>query len=328
MSIIKQHDNEIFILDTKNTKKLFCFSLEGNLKWEFGSIGKGPLEYNRPTDFVINKAKDAIHILDNSGYKIITVDLKTGIALNEFNLNCYALEMVLTDTGDFLVNTSNLFDNKHLNYKLLCIDSSQAVISKNLRIPKNQEKKQYQTSRSLAKFGNNIFFTETLNDTIYRIKADTLTRAYYIDFKKIKYPEKLIIKYSYQKTKKLQKKRPFVLALDKVREKNGILNFSFYYGKEIYTVFYKIKDNKTFIFHTLKNGKTLSDDQQILPFGYINEGFVDIIEPYLLNDVKKLLETNKAYKDYLIENKPEVYNLILSTEASSNPILFIYEFKI
>ncbi|GAL71899.1 hypothetical protein [Jejuia pallidilutea] len=78
----------------------------------------------------------------------------------------------------------------------------------------------------------------------------------------------------------------------------------------------------------MKNGKTLSDDQQILPFGYINEGFVDIIEPYLLNDVKKLLETNKAYKDYLIENKPEVYNLILSTEASSNPILFIYEFKI
>ncbi|MBP2834295.1 6-bladed beta-propeller, partial [Aquimarina sp. U1-2] len=42
ISVIRQHGDYIFILDSKNAKQLFCYNLTGELVWEYKSIGKGP----------------------------------------------------------------------------------------------------------------------------------------------------------------------------------------------------------------------------------------------------------------------------------------------
>lgn len=327
VSLIRQYKEKLFILDKKNTQQLFCFDLEGKLIWEFKSRGKGPLEYNQISDFVINEKKGTIDVLDSGSYKIINLDINTGVAKTEFKLGFYGTEMVLCKNGNYLIYTGNLTVNNDLNYKLLLANSKQEVFSRNLPVYEYEKDKYFVGYRSLEKCTNTIYFTETLNDTIYTVKNDTLKTAYYVDFLDKKYPKELNINYTYNKAKKLMRDKPYIDNVGRVSEKNGILNFTFSYKREFFIVFYDIKKKVTYIFNELKNGKTLKESDQILKYGYIDDGFVTIIEPYQFDGYKKNIESKQESRNYLIKNKPEMYNVIMKTDKNSNPVLFIYEFK-
>lgn len=327
ISVIRQFGDKIFILDRKNTQQLFCYNLKGKLIWEFNSKGGGPLEYGKISDFVINEKDKTIDLLDNSRYKIINIDINTGIAKNEFKLGCYGSEMILYDNQDYLLYTSNFTVNEELNYKLLLVNNNQKINSKNLFVQNYEEDKHWKGFRSLEKYDNTIYFTETLNDTIYTIKNDTLKTEYYVDFLDKKYPNDLKSNYSFSKHKKLNKNKPYVYSISRVREKNGILNFMFAYNSEFYSVFYDIKKQSTFIFNSLNEGITFGEKEHIIMNGYIDDGFIKTIQPFILESVKKQIESNQELKNYLIENKPEMYDVMLKTNESSNPVLFIYEFK-
>ncbi len=327
VTLIRQYKDRLFILDRENTQQLFCFDLKGKLIWEFKSKGGGPLEYNKISDFVINEKKQTIDVLDKNSYKIINLDIYTGIAKTEFKLGVYGREMVLYDNGDYLLHTENLTVSDELNYKLLLINTNQQINSRNLPVFGNDKNKHSTGFRSLEKSNGTIYFTETLNDTIYTIKNDTLRTRYYVDFLDKKYPEELNKNFTLDKAERLNGNKPYITPIDLVREKNGILNFMFSYKSSFYTVFYDISNKSTYIFNKLKNGKTFGEFEQILTQGYINDGFIVIIEPFMLEMMKESMGNNEKLKENLIKYKPELYNAIVKTNKNSNPILFVYEFK-
>lgn len=324
---IRQYKDRLFILDRENTQQLFCFDLEGKLIWEFKSKGGGPMEYNKISDFVVNEKKQTIDVLDKNSYKIINLDILTGIAKTEFKLGVYGREMVLYDNGDYLLHTENLTVSDELNYKLLLVNTDQQVNSRNLPVVGNDENKHSTGFRSLEKSNGTIYFTETLNDTIYTIKNDTLKTRYYVDFLDKKYPKELNKNFSLDEAERLKANKPYITPIDMVREKNGMLNFMFSYKGSFYTVFYDINNKSTYLFKKLKNGKTFGESEQILTQAYINEGFVVVIEPFMLEMMKDAMENNGQLKEKLIKNKPELYKAIVKTNKNSNPILFVYEFK-
>jgi hypothetical protein len=326
INLIRQFKKNIFILDSENTQQLYCYDLEGKLIWEFKSKGKGPLEYAVISDFVINENKGTIDLLDNRKNIIINIDINTGIPKKSFKIGFYGREMILYRNGDYLLHTGNITVNEDLNYKLLLVNSNQKVKSKNLIVTDGESMKFDYGFRSIEQYEDIIYFTESLNDTIYTIKNDTLKTSYYVDFLDKKHPRELNEKFSFDKFRSMQKDKPFISNIDLVRKKNGVLNFMFSYNKSYYCAFYDINKKHTYIFNSLKNG-TVSDVQQIFTQGYINDGFVSIIEPFMLDKLKKTMEKDAVFKDKIKTDKPELYNVILKTNENSNPILFIYEFK-
>ena len=338
VSVIRQLGDKLFILDRKHTQQLFCFDLKGKLIWEFNSKGNGPLEYGRISDFVINEKNRTIDILDSRRYKIINLDIDTGIAKTEFKLGCYGGEMVLYGDQDYLLYTSNFTVNEELNYKLLLVNTDQKVNSGNLYVHDYEKDKHWEGYRSLEKYDNTIYFTETLNDTIYTIKNDTLRTEYYIDFMDKKYPNDLKFDYSSLKNRELRKKKPYISPISRVREKNGVLNFMFSYKLEFFSVFYDIDKRSTLIFNSLDNGIQLGLKHQIILNGYIDEGFIGIVQPYTLV-VKNLgrdpegqiieppnLEKGKHKIKKHLEHL-EIYDIMSKTDENSNPVLLVYEFK-
>ena len=327
ISKIKSYKDKYYILDRDNAQRLFCFDIKGDLIWEFKSKGNGPMEYDRISDFVINEKDNTIDLLDSEKYKIIKLNITNGIAETEFKLGFYGNQMVLYENGNYLIYTINLTVNDDLNYKLLLVNTNQKVKSRNLPVDLNEKSKHETGFRSLDKFNGIIYFTETLNDTIYTIKSDTLKTSYYIDFMDKKYPKELRTNYSYDLLKKSQKDKPFISSIDRVREKDNVLNFLFSYKEDFYSVFYDINKESTHIFRKLDKGKSTIGYEQILPNGYVDKGFVRIVEPFTLSDIKKKVESDVNFKKYLEKSHPEIYNVMVNSDSYTNPILFIYEFK-
>ncbi|WP_147677885.1 6-bladed beta-propeller [Algibacter pacificus] len=327
IATIRQHKDKIFVLDRENAQQLFCFDINGNFVWEFKGKGGGPLEYNRISDFIINDKKGTVDVLDKNRFKIINLDINTGIAKKEFKLGFYGREMVLYKNGMYLVHTENLAVNRELSYKLLLVNENQEVKSRNLSIGEFEKNKQLTGFRSIEKSNGLIYFTETLNDTIYTIKNDTLRNSYYVDFMDKKYPDELKFDFKLGKALKLKKDKPYISPIDQVREKNGFISFTFSYKGSLYSVFFNKKDKRTYIFDKLKYDKSLGEDEQIFYRGFIDDGLVKIVNPYMFDQVRDLIKSNQKFRNNLIVNKKQIYDVITRTNSSSNPILFIYEFK-
>ena len=171
---LEEYKDRIIILDRENAKQLFCFTHSGDLIWEYKSQGAGPLEYSKISDFVVNENSNTIDVLDENNHKIIKINIDTGKPIEEFKTGVYAREMVMYNSNEYLMYTMNLTINDDLSYKLLLINSNAEVISRNLKVSNNDKKRHWTGFRSLDKFDKKVFFTETLNDTIYSIENDTI----------------------------------------------------------------------------------------------------------------------------------------------------------
>lgn len=327
ISIIRQYNDKLYILDKNNVQQLFCFDLKGRLIWKFDSKGRGPLEYGKISDFVINTKSNTIDVLDKKRYKIIKLDMDTGMAKTEFNLGCYATEMILYNDREYLLYTNSKTIINDFDYKLLLVSTDKKVLSRNLPFSDDERKKRWRGFRSLERYKKTIFFTESINDTIYTIKNDTLKTAYYVNFLDKKYPKELLSNFTFERAQKLDKANPYIPLIDRVRQRNDLLNFTFTYKKRSYCAFYDIDKQLTYVFKKLKKGKMPGDFQQICPQGYIDDGFISYIDPFVLNKDKELMESNKDYEEYLKKNKKEMYNVLLNINEYSNPVLFVYEFK-
>lgn len=329
ISKIDQFEEKIFIADTRNAQKLFCYNLKGELQWIFDKQGDGPLEYNKIADFVVNKSKKTIDVLDENAYKIIQVDIDTGKPINSFKIGVYANELELYK-NKYLFYTFNLSVDSSLNYKLLLSDvNTKKVVSRNLPLYGEDYKKLWKGFRPVSKNRNGkIFFTETLNDTIYSIKNDTVSAEYYIDFLDKKFPNSLKNNFSQSRLLETRKKKPFISPIDFVREKYGVLNFSFSYNGKIYTAFLDTKTKQIKIFRDLKNSiLSYKRPQQIHIQGYLEEGFIKVIDPIILQHLKKRLQKDKKLKAHIASKSAYLLELIENSNDYTNPILLIYEYN-
>lgn len=323
ISKIEQHDSLLLVLDSDSSNQLFCFDTEGKLQWEFKDKGKGPLEYASLSDFAINVPNGTVDVMDNKNYKIIRLDLMTGKPITEFKLGFFGYEFVAYDANKFLVYTGNFtYDNK-LRYKLMLVDDQRNVYSRNLFIPKKQRNKRYLTNKSFHQNKETIFFTETLNDTIYTIKNDTLRTKYFVDFLDKKYPSELLNNFSIELLDKLRKERPFVSAMKTIWEIGDNLFITFPYASNYYTAVYNTKTKSTNIFERLE-----SIEDPIHNEIYFNQeidgSLLRVVQPYIIHSGK--IKDNKTLMAKLKNDYPMRYEMITTTSLNSNPILILYDY--
>ena len=79
-------DEHLFVLDKSVSKSLFVFNKEGLFIRKFGSVGGGPEEYIKLSDFTIDTDKKIFYLLDPHTQKINSYDIASGKFINSVRI--------------------------------------------------------------------------------------------------------------------------------------------------------------------------------------------------------------------------------------------------
>lgn len=310
-------DSLIIVVDSENAKSISVFEINGKFKNTIGEIGNGPEEFVEISNVVIVPNSNLLTVLDRPQKKILYYSLDGTFVKYErqpFMLNYFEF----LDSGHKAFNTISMFDyayGRNRGKSLIVTDSTNEIIYGAFD-DTYRDDFHYVINRPLRKYGQQVFFSTNLTDSIYIVQNDKIIPKYYIDIKNNSMPN----------------------LNDKGLTTDELYNFMdtrFFYNGDFIELedftFVNIATPWSYpfaVYHHEKQEVFLASgkfDNPLYSFfenapiaRYKKNGIVFIVSPYILIDFKKALyENNRNYKKILDE-------LFKDVELDSNPILFIY----
>lgn len=233
-------EEELIILDDF----VYIFDLKGKFKLKIGNRGKGPGELLSSNDFLFDIKNENIEIYDFTQNKVC-VFTKKGKYLTEFRfpfgrINRYEKK----ENGDYIIwrTLGNLGDeNAFIGHKIYIGNLNDGFVKfkpcykfdGNLRL-----------NQSFSNCGDNYFFWEMLNDTIFEINSkNEFYKKFYIDFGKNKTPDDIRRIPLNDRIFKIKDNYKIATAINNFYCTPQFLYFNFLHNKKQYNVF--ITDNGT-----------------------------------------------------------------------------------
>lgn len=172
-------DSLIFVVDSRFTKSIFIYNMQGQLHNKISQIGNGPGEYSELSNVNFLPEKQLLIVFDRPQKRILSYS--------------YNGEWISTETPPFL---SNYFEYSNSGFKAYeCYGLDDVKLGKdknNTLIVTNADNKvlysfhkdiyntnfTYTKNKTLRIFDNEIYYSPNINDTIYLI-TDSLVKAQY-----------------------------------------------------------------------------------------------------------------------------------------------------
>lgn len=166
--IIESNTTGVYIFDKWFNKKILHFDLNGNFINSIGKIGKGPEEYLKPYDAVINKNHAYILASNKKIYKYnINGDLSEILSIN--SPKCYSLS--LDNDSNFWLYAGN---NEEIEGKLLLYDSKSKKTIKYFFNP-NKDQMPNESNTFSNNLNGEILFWEPIGNLISKIEKQRVT---------------------------------------------------------------------------------------------------------------------------------------------------------
>ncbi len=192
------HNGFIVVLDLLRSS-LFFFNMDGVLKRTLNSQGKGPGEYIGITDFLVDKNRNTIEILDNNSRKIHIFDFESLDYQESVSLSLHMAASFAKDNGHYYFQTNgsvNQIDDKPTKSEIISFD--------------------YKNNKYYALFGsevvginephyfyefNKIFYTNpsgkvfasmVWHEAVYSLNGNSLDTFLIIDSGKRAYPKEIL----------------------------------------------------------------------------------------------------------------------------------------
>lgn len=174
-------ENQLFVLDKKIAQALFLFDLKGKLLHSFIGTGEGPGEFVRASNFYVSHDMQSVFIQDYSISKIVQFGLD-GTFIREKRISPQ------TQFYDLLPVKSGFYaaipDENNLGVFVGLLDRELELAG--TKIPINQNEVRIEWNMKDHFFyrgtGENIFFKETLRNTLYHFKPGNAVRSMNFDF--------------------------------------------------------------------------------------------------------------------------------------------------
>lgn len=311
------YDDNIYLLEKYNTRRLSAFGLDGSLKFRINE-GRGPGQLLEPSDFIVNQDTKIIEVHDNRKREMQYYDSlgnfikskRTGIlpsSIHKANNNYYFYTANVPE-GDF-------------RHSLIITDEDFNVLENHFPIPENMEFISIGGYRNFHQYDNSLFLSFVLNDTIYEVSpAHGVQPAYLTDFGKYKVPEEVF-----------QMKGTIDEFSDRIEEAGSVFSMidCFQNDDWIYFHFYSNKTLSPFDAFYSKNFKKVYYNKRIendidngifgRPIHITNDHLYVLIEPY------KLIQ--KIRNGSAVESGSNLSKLLQEVDENSNPVLMICKFK-
>jgi len=337
-------EEKVLILDRSNTKKVVCFNENGDLLWEYAHLGNGPKEYKEITDMTLDYESKELLLLDEKAFKILRIATDNGEYKGTEKISTYTSNIEF-QRGRKLIYASRTSYDSSLNFKLLTFNKENEVVSRNLPYKSDIDiNKSYVPMQPLSsnKKGEIIYFTETYNDTVYKIEKNSIKALY-----KVNYGDYSLDYNDISSLKELERKKAKKFFIDipmsGVIDYKGyiIFNYPFPYQSTNYlgynTCILNKKNNEVEKIYSMVKDYPLTDakDGQLL-FKTSNDKYlIQIIYPYFFDQLRKKInhknKTEKGKKEvedfFFNEKRKDLYSLIMNTNEYSNPVLAFYSMK-
>lgn len=322
-------EDQIFIMDNTYTMSIFSLDFEGNFNFKVAAFGEGPEQYRELRDFTFDKEQKTLHVLDFGGRAIRKYSSVNGEYLESTRFNALDEYIQAFEKGNgnyFMAHANNCGNSKDC-HNLTFLDVNLNFQKSFLTMDENLKRHDYRGENHFFRNGDEIFYKEVFNDTIYQIDQfdNNLKAAYFIDFGKAKIPDD--IKYS-SKNRKLDEIINYSIKNGKTwgiydfhKAENSL--FFNYSTPDLKSVYYDITTDKAVSFHKVysRNPFLLLTPKSSYKDFYINISEAEFIfkftRPFYGKDS---IELRKAY--------PEIYNKTLNLNRDDNNILTFYKIKL
>ncbi|MCD6322854.1 MAG: 6-bladed beta-propeller, partial [Clostridiales bacterium] len=176
---MKLFDSLLFFTSNKNLE-LFCYSLSGEFKFKISSVGKGPFEYTRITDYTINHTEKQIIIYDQGMRKFLSYSI-AGVPIGECRSIWFFREIEWTKWGLVGYEASSFNIDGDLKYApgIIQLDSSFNYSKHLFRL----DKKVYpHIKKSLYSFEGEVYFNPYWERCIYKLTKNGLKKVFQYTF--------------------------------------------------------------------------------------------------------------------------------------------------
>ncbi|MGM0581996.1 MAG: 6-bladed beta-propeller [Bacteroidota bacterium] len=182
------HDNTIYIMDAFVKKKVFAFDIEGDFIRTYGAIGDAPGEYQKLTDFEVDK-NGGVQILDRQQKKI-HIYSKSGEFKMSKSTDFRAEAFKLLEDG-YLFSLVPYSLESNLNTKLIKTDAKFNVLQTFFNYPKGFKDLKGDFD-ILNQSGDQVLYHKPVNDSVFLFDSNgELSQSIDIDFGSNKVPHEL-----------------------------------------------------------------------------------------------------------------------------------------
>ncbi len=330
ISVLKTDTNRIFILD-KKIKSVFIFNIQGKFIKKVGQVGKGPGEFIRPTDILLDKLNKRLEVLDKSGQKILIYDYEGNFIKSKTAIWIQDFEKLNDSTYiGYSYNYPIADKNQGFNSVLVAFNGDGTIIKEFHNIGNIPRRINTITDHNLLKDEKgNVFLVPILEYGLYRIN-ESLQINKICDFKSdTKITERIldVVKDINAALKKfLDLDSPFFIM--QVHIIGNQLKLSFAYRMETYLFFWNMDTNKTF---TIAKKMIINDLAPVDCYGLkgaYQDGLIDIIPAIDFVESLKKSKYNSAQIKYQPKvSKESLSKLADKVSAEDNNILIFYKYK-
>lgn len=176
--------NGIYILDTKLSKALYKFNMDGKLLFKINNIGAGPGEFYLPFDFDISNT--AIFILDINQRKILSYDLNSGKYNSERRYDFQAMSFAHIEEDVFLFHLDGRdynIDSKQPLFRQLDFGENKIIQESVLEYPHSDY---LSTQFDFLKNNDELIFSKSMHDTVYTLKKNKVIPLFNLSYKQNK----------------------------------------------------------------------------------------------------------------------------------------------
>ena len=181
---ISSHNDLLYLFDIRKSN-LLAFDQEGNFIKKIGTRGGGPKEYRRINDFILDKKRDKIYLLDNPFFLTYSTD---GEFISKDPLKSfYPVKMGLLDQDYLLFNLPTIDETSH---HVIASDLEHKVVSKLAKHPEDKQFMGMDVTGGINNISDNVYYTYTTSSIIHKItKPETISPIISFDLGKDTWPE-------------------------------------------------------------------------------------------------------------------------------------------
>jgi hypothetical protein len=172
-------DSLMIIVDSKHANAIFVFDMKGNYKYKISKFGQGPEEYVSLTHVCLTPDGDKLSVYDLAQRKIIYFSINGEYKYAE-KVPFYMRYFEFLESGNRVFNTEASRDGNLGGYK----NNSAIVTDPEINIIYGSCRDFYSKhftfmiQKPLHKFGKEVYYSPSYNDTIFEI-TDTVAVAKY-----------------------------------------------------------------------------------------------------------------------------------------------------
>lgn len=320
-------NGKIFIGDSRTSKSLFAFDMEGKFLYKIVANGQGPREFISFTDFAIQPESNNIFIWDGNLKKFVIYS-SGGKFLDEFKPPIDFSKFEFIDKSIIAIEQANIsasrklkVENQYLQHNLLILDLKGKIISKHLPFPDYFEQLSIAALNPLDKINDILTYIPPLSNTIYQFVDGKAKKRVEINFGKNWPTNKYFKEFKGQHPGVLVRsmsKSNYVSFLN-YQEISNCINVSFYYKHDLYNAFYSKNSGNVICFNQYADDINCGGFNT--PIAGNRDRFIMTLEPFKLKEyIKEVQNNNKPIPDQLL-----YLNKVLKLQ--DNPILVFFSIK-